>query len=257
MSTDTVKRREAIIDQLCEEGSVKVKALSQHFGVSSVTIRNDLSYLEKKGCVLRSYGGAMVNHRFAFDRPLQVKGRMDRDIKTHIAAKAAEFVKDGDYLIIDSGSTTAEIVPLLRDRRDLVVMTNALNIAYELAAFDNIDVMVLGGNVRKNSYSLYGQAAEQQLYHYRFDTLFLGVDGFDLEAGITTPHQGEAHLNRVMCDVAHQIIAVTDGSKFGRKSFCLIREARQIHRLITDSRIPESYRKALTEFGVDVIIVDE
>ncbi|MDN0008108.1 transcriptional repressor AgaR [Providencia stuartii] len=257
MSTDTVKRRECIMDMLCQEGSVRVDALSKQFNVSSVTIRNDLRYLEKKGCALRSYGGAMVNHKFAFDRPLQVKGRMDREIKTRIAKKAAEFVNDGDSLIIDSGSTTAEIVPFLKHHRDLVVMTNALNIAYELAGFDSVDVMVLGGHVRKNSYSLYGPAAEQQLSLYRFDTLFLGVDGFDLEAGITTPNSGEAHLNRVMCDVAHQIIAVADGTKFGRKSFCLIREARLIHRLITDSRIPLHYRQALTAFGVEVIVVDE
>ncbi|PHM74256.1 transcriptional repressor AgaR [Xenorhabdus kozodoii] len=257
MSLDTVKRREAIIDILCQESRVRVDTLSKQFDVSSVTIRNDLRYLEKKGCALRSYGGAMVNHKFAFDRPLQVKGRIDREIKTRIAKKAAEFVNNGNTLIIDSGSTTAEIVPFLKNYRDLVVMTNALNIAYELASFDNVDVMVLGGHIRKNSYSLYGSAAEQQLSQYRFDILFLGVDGFDIDAGITTPNSGEAHLNRIMCDVAHQIIAVADGTKFGRKSFCLIREARQIHRLITDSRIPSHYRQALTGFGVDVLVVDE
>lgn len=257
MTLDTVKRREQIIDLLCHEGSVRVEPLSMRFGVSSVTIRNDLRYLEQKGCALRSYGGAMLNQQFAFDRPLQDKGRMNRDVKSRIAAKAAEFVKDGDTLILDSGSTTTQITPHLKTRRDLVVMTNALNIAYELAGFERIDVMVLGGSVRQNSYSLYGPAAEQQLRQYRFDTLFLGVDGFDLEAGITTPNTGEAHLNRVMCEVAHEIIAVVDSSKFGRKSFCMIREAGQIHRLITDSRIPDNYKRALTELGVDVIIADD
>ncbi|ETS29646.1 DeoR family transcriptional regulator [Photorhabdus temperata] len=257
MAMDTVKRREQIIDLLCHEGSVRVEHLSSRFGVSSVTIRNDLRYLEQKGCALRSYGGAMLNQQFAFDRPLQDKGRMNRDVKSRIAATAAQFVKDGDALILDSGSTTTQIVPYLKERRDLVVMTNALNIAYELAGFDRMEVMVLGGSVRQNSYSLYGPAAEQQLRQYRFNTLFLGVDGFDLEAGITTPHPGEAHLNRVMCEVAHEIIAVADASKFGRRSFCMIRQAGQIHRLITDSRIPDNYRRALTEFGVDVVIADE
>ncbi|WGL97599.1 transcriptional repressor AgaR [Arsenophonus sp. aPb] len=257
MSTDTIKRRETIIDMLYHDGSVKVATLSQRFNVSLVTIRNDLRYLEKKGCALRSYGGAMANNKFAFDRPFQIKGQIDRALKILIAAKAAEFVQDGDSLILDSGSTTAEMVPFLRNHHALVVMTNALNIAYQLANFEQIDVMVLGGNTRKNSYSIYGSVAEQQLAQYRFNTLFLGVDGFDLEAGITTPHPGEAHLNRIMCDVAHQIIAVTDGSKFGRKSFCLICETKQIHHLITDSRIPKQYREKLAELGVNVIIVDE
>jgi DeoR family transcriptional regulator of aga operon len=116
--------------------------------------------------------------------------------------------------------------------------------------------MVLGGSVRQNSYSLYGPAAEQQLRQYRFDKLFLGVDGFDLVAGITTPHPGEAHLNRVMCEVAREIIAVADASKFGRKSFCMIREVGQIHRLITDSRLPQDYQQALSDLGVDVVIAD-
>ncbi|HGJ5884358.1 transcriptional repressor AgaR [Arsenophonus sp.] len=257
MFTDTIKRRETIIDMLYHDGSVKVATLSRRFNVSLVTIRNDLRYLEKISCALRSYGGAMANNKFAFDRPFQIKGQIDRELKILIAAKAAEFVQDGDSIIIDSGSTTTEIVPFLRNHHALVVMTNALNIAYELANLEQIDVIVLGGNTRKNSYSLYGSIAEQQLAQYRFNTLFLGVDGFDLEAGITTPHPGEAHLNRIMCDVAHQIIAVTDGSKFGRKSFCLICETTQIHHLITDSRIPKQYRETLAELGVNVIIVDE
>ncbi|XBS69045.1 transcriptional repressor AgaR [Acerihabitans sp. KWT182] len=257
MTMETVKRREHIIDRLCLEGSVSVEELSVHFGVSTVTIRNDLRYLEQKGCALRSYGGAMLNTQFAFDRPLHDKGRLNRDVKSRIAAKAAGFVKDGDAIILDSGSTTTQIVPHLKGRRDLKVMTNALNIAYELAGFDKTEIMVLGGSVHQNSYSLYGPAAEQQLRQYRFDTLFLGVDGFDLEAGITTPHLGEAHLNRVMCEVAHEIIAVTDASKFGRKSFCMIREAGKIHRLITDGRIPDHYKRALTDLGVDLIIADD
>jgi DeoR family transcriptional regulator of aga operon len=257
MTSSVVKRREHIIDQLCIEGSVGVEPLSARFGVSSVTIRNDLRYLEKKGCALRLHGGAILNRQFAFDRPLQDKGGMNRDVKSRIAAKAAEFIQDGDALILDSGSTTTHITPHLKFRRDVVVMTNALNIAYQLADFEGIEVMVLGGSVRLKSYSLYGPSAELQLRQYRFKTLFLGVDGFDLISGITTPNSGEAHLNRVMCEVAHEIIAVADSSKFGRQSFCMIREAGQIHRLITDSGIPDNYHKELTDLGVDVIIADD
>ncbi|MEN3262145.1 transcriptional repressor AgaR [Sodalis endosymbiont of Spalangia cameroni] len=257
MALDTLSRREKIIEILCMTGSVRVECLSQQFGVSCVTIRNDLRYLEKKGCALRSYGGAMLNQQFVFDRPLRDKGHINRDVKLRIAAKAAEYVRDGQALIIDSGSTTSLMAPHLQARRNLVVMTSALNIAYELAGYEQLDVMVLGGSVRRNSYSLYSPAAEQQLRNYRFNTLFFGVDGFDLQAGITTPHAGEASLNRAMCEVAHEIIAVADASKFGRKSFCLIRPAAGIQRLITDSRIPDDYRQALTNMGVEVIIAGD
>ncbi|WP_012145305.1 transcriptional repressor AgaR [Serratia quinivorans] len=253
---NTLKRRELIIDQLCREGSVRVEQLSAQFSVSSVTIRSDLRQLEKSGCAVRAYGGAMLNKQFAFDRPLQDKGRLNRDVKYAIACAAAELVKDGDAIILDSGSTTSQMAQQLVGKKDLVVMTNALNIAFELANNEQVDLMVVGGSVRRKSWSLYGPAAEQHMRQFRFDKLFLGVDGFDLISGITTPDPGEAQLNRAMCDVAREVIAVADASKFGRTSFCMIREIGQIQRLVTDSRIPESYLHALNHLGVDVIIAD-
>lgn len=253
---NTVKRRELIIDQLCREGSVRVEQLSAHFSVSSVTIRSDLRQLEKSGCAVRAYGGAMLNKQFAFDRPLQDKGRINRDVKYAIACAAAELVNDGDAIILDSGSTTSQMAQQLVGKKDLVVMTNALNIAFELANNEQVDLMVVGGSVRRKSWSLYGPAAEQHMRQFRFDKLFLGVDGFDLLSGITTPDPGEAQLNRAMCDVAREVIAVADASKFGRTSFCMIREIGQIQCLVTDSRIPENYLHALKHLGVDVIIAD-
>ena len=239
---NTVKRRELIIDQLCREGSVRVEQLSAQFSVSSVTIRSDLRQLEKSGCAVRAYGGAMLNKQFAFDRPLQDKGRINRDVKYAIACAAAELVNDGDAIILDSGSTTSQMAQQLVGKKDLVVMTNALNIAFELANNEQVDLMVVGGSVRRKSWSLYGPAAEQHMRQFRFDKLFLGVDGFDLLSGITTPDPGEAQLNRAMCDVAREVIAVADASKFGRTSFCMIREIGHLH--------------ALNHLGVDVIIAD-
>lgn len=252
----TLERREQIVEMARQNNTVKVDELAQRFTVSTVTIRNDLNYLERKGCIVRCYGGAMVNRHFAFDRPVQDKGKMFADIKSRIAAKAAAMVQDGDAIILDSGSTTAKITRHLAEKNGLVVMTNSLNIAYDLASYDNIEVMVAGGTLRRKSFSLHGPAGEQLLKNYRFDKLFLGVDGFDLNAGITTPHEGEAHVNRVMCEVAREVIAVTDASKFGRKSFCMIRDAGGIDTLITDSRIPDNYLQALTAMGVKVIIAD-
>ncbi|MOA00207.1 Glucitol operon repressor [compost metagenome] len=235
---------------------MRVEQLSAQFSVSSVTIRSDLRQLEKSGCAVRAYGGAMLNKQFAFDRPLQDKGRINRDVKYAIACAAAELVNDGDAIILDSGSTTSQMAQQLVGKKDLVVMTNALNIAFELANNEQVDLMVVGGSVRRKSWSLYGPAAEQHMRQFRFDKLFLGVDGFDLLSGITTPDPGEAQLNRAMCDVAREVIAVADASKFGRTSFCMIREIGQIQRLVTDSRIPESYLHALNHLGVDVIIAD-
>ena len=180
---------------------------------------------------------------------------MNRDVKTLIANAAAGYVRDGDALILDSGSTTAQIVPFLKGRRDLVVMTNALNIAYELSGNDGVEVMVLGAacaatltrsTVRLPSSNCVSTAS----------TSCFGRRRVRSERRHHHASPGEAHLNRVMCEVAREIIAVADASKFGRKSFCMIREAGQIHRLITDSRLPDDYERALTELGVEVIIAD-
>ena len=129
----------------------------------------------------------MLNQQFAFDRPLRDKGRLNRDVKTLIANAAAGYVRDGDALILDSGSTTAQIVPFLKGRRDLVVMTNALNIAYELSGNDGVEVMVLGQRAPQLLLAL-RSGCRAAIASVPLRQAVLGVDGFDLSAGITTPH---------------------------------------------------------------------
>ncbi|OCG14577.1 transcriptional repressor AgaR [Gilliamella sp. WF3-4] len=251
---NTLQRREKIIHLLEKENTVLVNNLSKLFKVSTVTIRNDLRYLEKKGCAFRSYGGAMINKAFVLDKPLLDKSRINSDIKNKIAQKAAKLVNNGDHIILDSGSTTASMVPYLLQKKNLIVFTNAINIAYELSKNTEIEVIVAGGNIRKKAYSISGPTVEQQLKMYHFDKLFLGVDGFDLNAGITTPNFGEASINRIMCQVSEQIIAITDSTKFGRKSFCMIEKINLINTLITDSNIKQDYLNQLDELGINVII---
>ena len=154
---------------------------------------------------------------------LQDKGRLNPRRQTLIANAAAGYVRDGDALILDSGSTTAQIVPFLKGARsggDDQCAEHCLR----AWGNDGVEVMVLGGSVRRNSYSLYGPAAEQQLRQYRFDKLFLGVDGFDLSAGITTPHPGEAPQSR---DVRGGARDYRGGGcqQIRSQELCMIREA--------------------------------
>ncbi|WED24952.1 DeoR/GlpR family DNA-binding transcription regulator [Vibrio sp. JC009] len=251
------ERRQKIIELIHQQGEGKVDQFADQFGVSAVTIRHDLNLLEQQGCVHRCYGGATLNPNFAFDQPLHRKGLMNKSAKEKIASVAASLVQDGEAVILDSGSTIACMPPYLGRKKDLVVMTNALNTAHQLSGYNNVDLFVVGGNLRRASFSLMGSHGVQQVKEYRFDKLFLGVDGFDLEAGITTPNQGEAQVNRAMCEVSRQVIAVADSSKFGRKSFCMIRGADEIDMLITDSQIPQHYYQTLTGMGVEVILADK
>lgn len=251
----SAERRQRIMSHIQQHGSGKVDDFALTFNVSAVTIRHDLNVLEKEGCVFRCYGGANLNPNFAFDQPLHRKDQLNRTTKQMIALAAAQLISDGEAVILDSGSTIA-LMPQHLTQKKLVVMTNALNTAYQLSHNDNVELHVIGGSLRRASCSLTGHHGEQHIRSYLFDKLFLGVDGFDLHAGITTPDSHEAQVNRAMCDVARQVIAVTDSSKFGRKSFCLIRAANQIDVLVTDSFIPHATHQALLEMGVDVIIAD-
>lgn len=252
----TAQRREKIIDLVCLRNTVSVNQLSQQFAVSTVTIRNDLRQLEKQGCLLRCYGGAMVNKQFAFDRPLSDRNRINLGIKNIIAKAAAQLVEDNDHIILDSGSTTALMLPYLKHKRNLVVMTNSLTIAYELSINTDIEVIVAGGSIRKNTYSISGPLVEPLLAMYHFDKLFLGVDGFELHAGITTPNFAEASVNRAMCLASKNIIAVTDSSKFHRRSFCTITKIESLQTVVTDTNISPEYLQALQALGIRVIQAD-
>ncbi|MFB0515547.1 MAG: transcriptional repressor AgaR [Candidatus Neomarinimicrobiota bacterium] len=252
---NTVDRRDAIVRLINQNGKIRVEELSARFGVSRVTIRNDLNYLESKGLIHRVYGGALVWDFVAYDSALSEKARLHVEEKRRTGAKAAEMIFEGDSIIINSGTTTGEIARYIKNRKDLTVMTNAVNIATELASSPHIAVVLTGGMLRDNSYSLVGPEAEATLREFYFDKLFLGVDGFDLDVGLTTPNQLEARLNTVMIEVARETILVTDSSKFGRKSLCRIGGLEKIDKLITDEGISQEYLDGLAELGIEVILV--
>lgn len=252
---ETASRRAKILSRLEEHGQVNVKQLSETFSVSEVTIRNDLSYLEDRNLLIRSRGGAIKQQRVGIDFKLAVKSKKYQTEKQKIGRLAAEMIKNGDTIVLDSGTTTAEIAKNLGKFNELTVITNALNIAGILADFGNIRVIMLGGYLRANSLSLVGPMAEAALRHYYVDKVFLGVDGIDSDHGISTPNIEEAYLNRTMIDMAKEIFVVTDSSKFKQRSFALIVDTNRINYVITDSGIPQDEKQNLLNAKVKVIEV--
>ena len=252
---ETASRRAKILSQLEEHGQINVKQLSESFSVSEVTIRNDLSYLEDKNLLIRSRGGAIKQQRVGIDFKLAVKSKKYQYEKQKIGRLAAEMIKDGDTIVLDSGTNTAEIAKNLGSFNELTVITNALNIAGILADFGNIRVIMLGGYLRANSLSLVGPMAESALHHYYVDKVFLGVDGIDSAHGISTPIIEEAFLNWTMIEMAKEIFVVTDSSKFKQRSFALIVDTDKIDYVITDSGIPQDEKQNLINAKVKVIEV--
>lgn len=249
----SVERRSDILALLQQTNSQRVEALAQHFGVSSVTIRNDLNILEQQGLITRSHGFAVLNSRLLAELSIADKGTQFPELKQRIGKVAASLLHNGDRIILDSGTTTKAIVNYI-GALELTVLTNGLDIASELVACPNVEVRMTGGVLRKNAMSFSGIMADNNLRLARFDKVFLGVDGFDLQKGVTTFNEQEAHLNRLMCDAADQVIVVTDSSKFGQYSDFVICQANQIDVLVTDDQLPAHYQQQLESLGVMVLI---
>jgi len=249
------ERRRSILDVLQQEGRVVVADLARQFRTSQITIRKDLEILQGRGLVHRTHGGALTPPTGALnDLSVQEKEKMHRMEKIRIAQAAVRMVEEGQSVLLDSGTTTLAIARVLRSFRNLTVITNAVNIAAELANSD-IEVILTGGTVRKNSFSLVGPLAEETLRQLSADVLFLGVDGFDTKLGLSTPNLQEAKVNRVMVGISRNVVAVCDSSKFGRRSLSSIVAPNAIHQVITDKKISKSDQQNLKDFGVQITLV--
>lgn len=247
-----------IVDYVQSHGRATVDELAARFGTSSVTIRNDLEMLARSSAIARSHGGALpMTQTTAADIPLNIKETRSHPQKMRIGQAAAKLIQNGETIILDSGSTTAEIARQIRQMKfeSLTVVTNALNIALELSGLPNIRVMMLGGLLRQTSYSLVGPDAEQALSRISADRLFLGVDGLDPVVGVTTPDPLEASLNALMIRVSRETIAVFDASKLGQRSLSVITPVQTLHTAITDGSAAPEMVEALRNAGVKVMLV--
>jgi DeoR family transcriptional regulator of aga operon len=250
------ERRRRILELLDKEERATVDDLADQFDVSPVTIRGDLDELANRGTLVRSHGGAIKRLAQA-DVRLSVKEALHHPEKVRIAHAAARLIGENDTIILDSGTTTAEIAKQLKglDLRAVTVITNGLNIAMQLAGLPNVRVIMIGGLLRQMSYSTVGPQAEQLLSGLTADHLFLGVDGLDPDIGLTTPDVHEAQLNALMIRVARQVTVVADSSKFGRRSLSVIAAVDDVDRLITDRRADPEFIAALRSHDIDVMTV--
>ena len=250
----TTERRALLLKKLDIDGQVDVKLLSEELQVSEVTIRNDLNKLEEKQILIRTRGGAIKADRVAKDFNISDKNSLYFEEKQRIGKAASELIEEGDTIILDSGSTTMEIIKHLSGFKSLNIISNAVNVAIALADMKNTNVIVPGGILRRNSLSLVGSAAEDNLQNYFCDKLFLAVDGFHLIHGLSTPNVEEAHLNRKMIEISKKVIVVTDSSKFMKRSLGVICPISKVDIVVTDSGILPKDINELENAGIRVII---
>jgi DeoR family transcriptional regulator of aga operon len=249
------ERRHRILELLRDHGRVTVDDLAIRFATSQVTIRTDLATLESAGALERTHGGAILRQDDD-DQPIAVKQTRHHAEKVRIAQAAASLINDGETIILDSGTTTAEIAKQIRrlEVQAINVITNALNIAMLLADVPAVRLIMPGGILRPESNSLSGHMAEAALAGLQADLLFLGADGLDPERGVMTPHLPEAHLNAQMIAISRRVIVVADSSKLLRRNISLIARVDQLHMLITNEGANPEVVAELRRRGVEVVL---
>ncbi len=252
---NTIERHKKIINKINKDGQVKSQALCDELDVSSVTIRKDLKFLEEKGMLYRMHGGATLSDPYATDRHVNEKEKFNLSEKMEIGAAAAKMVTANDSILIASGTSVLALAKNIKPQEDLTVITSALNVALELNQHNQIEVIQLGGILRKRSSSVTGLFAENNLSDFSCSKLFMGADGIDLDFGLTTANVREARLNREMIKVSQKTIVLADSSKFGKRGFGRICGFDQIDEIITDNGISNFTKEGLEEFGIKVTIV--
>lgn len=251
-------RLNAILDLLAADGEVGVDDLVSRFGASPATTRRDLDSLAEQRLLTRTHGGA-VAQTVAYELPIRYKSHLRTQQKDGIAQAAAALVSPGMVVGLSGGTTTTAIAAALAAREDLAagagitVVTNAVNIAAQLATRPDIKVVVTGGVIHSRSYELVGPFVEQLLRGVRLDIAFIGVNGMDAVAGATTQDEREAAVNRMMAERATRAVVVTDSSKLGRAAFAAVGGADLFPLILTDDGAEPADLSALRAAGYEVV----
>lgn len=249
----TIERQQEIMNTLRAKKSATVTDLSKIFFIGEATIRRDLEKLEKMGLLKRTYGGAVLLEGLDTEIPLSVRETEQKDAKEVIGQASAKLVEDGDIIIMDSSSTTLKIVPYLKGKSKLTVITNGAKTAVELGELLHIKVYSTGGTLRENSLSYIGELARRCMEGFFVDTLFFSCRALSMDNGLTDSNEDEAELRRIMVKNCRKAVLLCDSTKFDKVAFCKICDFDKIHCLITDQKPPSQWMEFLKEKGVSII----
>ncbi|MEU5432616.1 DeoR/GlpR family DNA-binding transcription regulator [Streptomyces sp. NPDC020719] len=259
MSRDA--RWQALLELLVEQGRLDVEEAATALGVSAATIRRDFDQLAEQQMLVRTRGGAVV-HGVSYELPLRYKTARQASEKQRIAKAVADLIAPGEAVGLTGGTTTTEVARALAVRPELAtgspaltIVTNALNIANELAVRPQFKIVVTGGVARPQSYELTGPLAGGVLNQITMDVAVLGVGAFDVVHGATAHDEDEAGINRLLCERAERVVVAADSTKLGRRTFARICSTGQVGTLVTDSGVPEETAALFADAGVTVLAV--
>jgi DeoR/GlpR family transcriptional regulator of sugar metabolism len=247
-------RREKILDLITEDGVARVSDLSSIFRVSEVTIRQDLDRLEEGGLIGREHGGAYLKSLSHQVRSFNFQHQENMDKKVRIGKKAAEFIADGESVILDSGSTVTEVAKNLSGRKNLTVITNAVNIPLIIGGEPGITLLLTSGEFKAPTLSLTGQKAADFFENVHVNKLFLATAGITLKAGLTYPSLSDLPVKKAMIETASDVFLVADSTKIGKQALASLGALSLIDYLITDDGISEEDKQNFSRHGIEFII---
>lgn len=252
-SLEATFRHQEILEVLHRDGRLEVRQLAEHFGVSTVTIRTDLEYLEQRGLLRRTRGGAVPAETKRFELPLEETRQVHAREKERIGHHAALMVRDGETIILDVGSTTTELAKALSPSlRNVVVITSGLNIALLLESHPGITVIVTGGTLRPLQHSLVNPYGTLLLQEINADKAFIGCNGVHPDKGFTNTNLQEAEIKRAMMEAARETIVLADHSKLMQVAAARIGPLEAAHLLVTDRKAKSEDLLALRQRGLEV-----
>ncbi|MGA2641914.1 MAG: DeoR/GlpR family DNA-binding transcription regulator [Spirochaetia bacterium] len=254
------ERELKIISKLRSEGVVRLPELSTLIGTSENTIRRDLTRLESMGILRRTHGGAILNdfddQRSSEDTEWIARQKKFPLEKERIGRKAAELVHDGDAIVLDAGTTTMQIARNLHAKRNITVVTNAVNIGLEIVRSDSITVLLTGGILRDISKSLVGPLNEEFLSgNMHVDWMFLSAGGVSIDGGITNANTVEIPIKKAMIRASREVVLTVTHDKIGKRSFAPIASLDAISTIITDADADRELLKPLEDRGIKIILV--
>lgn len=247
-----IERRNQILEILQRDKRALVSDLSQTFEVTEETIRRDLEKLEKEGFAKKTYGGAILNESFNVDLPYTVRKKVNVSNKEYIADIICSMIEDGDHVMMDASSTAVYVAKHLKNKKNITLITNSIEILLELSEVAGWKVLSTGGMLKEGSLSLVGYQAEKMLENYHVDKAVISCKGIDLERGITDSNEMEAQIKKLMLTSAGTRILAADSTKFDRISFTKIGGIENLDYVITDTKPADKWQKVFETAGINL-----
>ena len=251
---NAIERKRYILNELQRNGSVVITDLAERIQVSSMTIRRDLNAMAEDGMVTLEHGGAVLNNGSLFECNMRFKSVINATEKQRIAAKCMEYINEGDSIFLDAGTTPNEVAVLLRGKRNISVLTHSLMVANTTANMRNIKLIMCPGEFRENSMAFLGPLTDDFIQHFQIDTLFLSLEGIDLNDGLSVVDVQDGHTKKVLVEKAKRVICIADHSKFNKSFFYKIAPVADVDLVVTDTGLDAATQELFRQNNVPLVL---